>query len=49
MKINKQCTMAKATAKYYIKHCWSIVVAFAIDWWDTIGNIFEDIGDDEDV
>lgn len=48
MKINKDYTMAEATAKDYINHCWSMAIAFAVDWWDTIGNIFED-GDDKDV
>ena len=48
MKINKDYTMAEATAKDYIKHYWSMVITFAIDWWDTIGGIFEDIGDDEE-
>lgn len=49
MKINKDYTMAEATAKDYIRHCWSIFVAFAVDYYNTIGGIFEDIGDDEDV
>ena len=48
MKINKNLTMAEATAVDYIKHYWSMAITFAVDWWDTIGGIFEN-GDDEDV
>lgn len=48
MKINKELTMAEATAKDYIKYYLSMAITFAVDWWDTIGGIFEDIGDDEE-
>lgn len=48
MKINKNCTIAEATAKDYIKHYWSMVITFAVDWWGTIGEIFDN-GDDENV
>lgn len=49
MKINDDCTMAEATAKDYIKHYWSMAITFAVDYYNTIGGIFDDIGDDEDV
>lgn len=49
MKINKDSTMAKATAKDYIKHYLKLPLFLIMICFDTIGNIFEYLGDDDDV
>lgn len=32
-----------------LKYLKNLIIALIKDWWDTMGNIFEGIGDDEDV